>query len=83
MNSPGADEFMAKLDEGVELPADHPILLLRDRLIRGRIMGSRSVKLSSSDAIAYTLLAWTHVQAGTSVLSKLLLPRGEPLAASR
>jgi hypothetical protein len=52
-----ADEFFVKLAQGTNLKADDPIYLLRERLMRENLKGSKT-RLVPKEVLAITIKAW-------------------------
>ena len=52
-----ADEFFVKLAQGTNLKDDDPIYLLRERLMRENLKGSRT-RMVPREALALTIKAW-------------------------
>ncbi|MDO0930217.1 hypothetical protein QQY66_00220 [Streptomyces sp. DG2A-72] len=63
IDEPTANWFFARLGDGAELPSQHPILALRQRLLDEAIRpGSRSEERN----LAYLIRAWNAVREGRS-----------------
>jgi hypothetical protein len=60
-----ADEFMARLADGAELPRKHPILTLRDQLLRAR--SEKKYKIADPERAAWAIKAWNAYVEGRTL----------------
>jgi hypothetical protein len=71
-----ADEFFVKLAQGTNLKADDPIYLLRERLMKENIKGSKT-RLVPKEALAITIKAWNAKRKGEKPRSLRWRGQGE------
>lgn len=60
-----ASWFLDRLSDGADLPPRHPILTLRDQLMRAH--NQRKVKVSDAERAAWTIKAWNAFRDGRNV----------------
>jgi hypothetical protein len=74
-NKKMASEFISKMESGESLPKDHPIYVLRDRLIRAKGK-SKSHKMSRLKQLALAVKAWNHLRNNKDSITRLIWKEG-------
>lgn len=67
-----AEWFLARVDDGADLPYEHPVMVLRRRIMRDRTERGRAHEFY---LMAYTFIAWDAYRRGT-MIKKIQLPKG-------
>jgi hypothetical protein len=67
-----AEWFLGRVEDGAELPSDHPVMVLRRRIIRDRANRGRAHEFY---LMAYTFIAWNADRRG-DLIKKIQLPKG-------
>jgi hypothetical protein len=79
VNSEKADAFVDRLASGADLQQRHPILVLRDQLLKAR--GAKKFSMADAERAAWIIKAWNAFVAGREVSQlkwQQVGPRREP-----
>jgi len=75
IDADAAVDFLNRCHDGSNLPAGHPVLTLRNRLINERESAGNHSRANDSAIIAYAIIAWNGIRKDKN-LAKIVLPKG-------